>query len=187
MKQYYLFLETLQDTLNLMLMDESFTLIEHFTRDTHQNMLETIIDDLQTLLNHHHLTPSHITRLYWVSHPGLYTGMRIGSLIAKAWTTNQSTSIYEINKLHLQATNDCISLIDAKSHQYYGQIFVNSVAINPLSVINEDELQQWIKAYPHLTVIHDSVSTYEGFIKHHQDFKPIDISKYHLPYFKPPC
>ena len=187
MKAYALFLETLQDTLNLMLIDHHHQLVDTWQRTTHQNMLETILSDIENLLQKHHLNPMMIKKLYWVSHPGLYTGMRMGSLIVKAWSTNHRTKVYALDKLHLQASSDCISLVDAKSHQFYGQVYVHNQAQGPIAVIDATQLQAWQQTYPSLPVIQDTITTFEQFQKHRSAFSKIAIKHFHLPYYKPPC
>lgn len=181
-----LFIETLGTNINLMIIKDN-QVIKTLIEPTNQDMIEHIIDKIDAILKACSLKSEDINQIYWVSQPGLYTGMRIGSLICKAWSTNKTTSIYEISRLKLQATSNCLSLSDAKGNKFYLQVYQNNKPITDVMLIDANELETYKNKYLNYEVIIDAPIDATLVLNSLKAFKKININKYHLPYFKSPC
>ncbi len=157
-------------------------IFDTFIRETNKDMIEHIINDIKSFLNKNKLDVNQIKKIFWISNPGLYTGVRVGSLILKAWSTfNKNIKIYEINKLLFQSSKNCYSLLDAKGNKYYCANIVNDRIVN-IEIIDKDEIKKLDKE-----IIIDQEIDFNNLLLKFKLFKKINIKKYHLKYLKDAC
>ncbi len=185
--KYALFIETLGTDINLMILDSNNKVIKTLLMPTKQDMIEHIIQELDAILKESKINHHNIKKIFWVSQPGLYTGMRIGSLMCKAFSTLHDVEIYEISRLQLQAQGKCLSLCDAKGEKYYLQVFDNESAITDVLLISKDAIKEYESNYPDFKVIIDAAIDQKLVLSHLHLFKKIDMNEYHLPYYKDAC
>lgn len=164
--------------------------LDSFSRVTAKNMIEHVIEDIDNLLKKTSINKKNITKIYWVYGPGLYTGMRVGSLIVKAWAIfNQELEVYVIDKLQYQASNNCISLVDAKGSNYYFATYKDGNCSSEIKLVNEEQLNILITEN-NLEIIKDK-QIYINELKNLNillnKFTKININNYEMKYFKKSC
>lgn len=184
---YSLLLNTTTKKIYLGIIKNRNQVIDLFSRETNQNMIEYIIDDLNSLLIKNNINKNNIKKIYWIYGPGLFTGMRIGSLIIKAWNSFNNIKVFGIDYLSFQATNNCLSLIDAKGNKYFLKIFRNNKVIKSQNLIDENELNILKTKYNELIIIKDKEILIDDIINKIHYFKKLKMKNFNLSYLKKPC
>ena len=163
--------------------------IDEIKIKVNKNVTDIIVESIWSLLEKNSLTYENINELYLNIGPGSFTGVRVGVLIAKAWSNiNQTINIFAIDSLLLQTTvNNSISIIDAKSNKSYLAIYQNFKPIQAPNIYNNVDIRQIIANHKELIVFENQTDkSYDNFIFHKNHFKPIRVEDLQPLYIKLP-
>lgn len=179
MRNNKLFIDVTGDSIHLAIFNKK-TIIDTFVRETNKDMVEHVINDINLIIDKNNIKKEMIKEIYWISSPGLYTGVRVGSLILKAWSTFNKIKVYEINKLLFQANKNCYSLLDAKGDKYFLATIKNNKIKGEIKLISKQDVLKE-------NSIIDRDFDFNNIIHKYKCFKKINIKKYELKYFKDAC
>ena len=163
--------------------------IDEIKIKVNKNVTDIIVENIKLLLEKNKFDYKNINELYLNVGPGSFTGVRVGTLIAKAWLNlYKMTKIFIINSLLLQITNkNSISVIDAKSDKSYIAIYKNNKEILKPTIFLNTELEKIISNYKDAaTVCNKTDESYDNFLLHKKHFKLINTKDLQPLYIKLP-
>lgn len=137
----YLFIDTSSSRLIISIIKDNNILYcynELNNNDTSSNVM-VIIKEAFIKAN---LSINDIDKLFIVTGPGSFTGIRVGVTIAKILGTTLNIPLIPINELELMATSSneiCVPMIDARRGYVYGAIYDNLNEIfEPQYILKEE-------------------------------------------------
>ncbi|MDR0857040.1 MAG: tRNA (adenosine(37)-N6)-threonylcarbamoyltransferase complex dimerization subunit type 1 TsaB [Mycoplasmataceae bacterium] len=181
----YLFIDTSQTKCNLALFDEG-KIIESFSVPTLNNLTDMVVEEIDSLLSKNDIDKQSISRIYLTTGPGSFTGVRVGCLVAKAWSIVRNIEIYAIDSLRLQVVGDGISLLDARGQNFYHAEYKGETVIVEPEMIPKDEADKLIASKAKKFIDYENVDIFDNLLKSLQLFKKISVSDLNPLYIKAP-
>jgi tRNA threonylcarbamoyl adenosine modification protein YeaZ len=166
-----LFIDTTQTKCNICLFQEDKVIIS-FSIKTHNNLTDLIIEHIKKMLKRVGVSSSSIAGIYVVKGPGSFTGVRIGTMIAKTYGLLENKKVFSISALRLQATSNCISILDAKGNKFYTAVFKNNKQVGRVSLKTLNDIEKLAEKYK-LPIIQDfhKVNIFENIFLNINNFK----------------
>ncbi len=150
MKENILFIDVCSKYCNLAIIRNNEIVGTH-SAATNNNLTDLVVEHIYLLLQKQKIKRSEITSIYLNRGPGSFTGTRVGSVVAKTWANVKGDfKLYTIDSLRLQATPNCISLIDARGNKSYIAVYVkDKVVVEPQMILKAD-IVNFYHQYPEL-------------------------------------
>ncbi|MDR2636462.1 MAG: tRNA (adenosine(37)-N6)-threonylcarbamoyltransferase complex dimerization subunit type 1 TsaB [Mycoplasmataceae bacterium] len=169
-----LFIDTTQKKCNLCLFQNK-TIIACKSIPTHNNLTDLVVEHINKILKISKVNKKEIKSIYLTSGPGSFTGVRVGAIIAKTWASINKLDIYAIDSLTLQATNECVSILDARGNKFYTAIFLNNKQIKPTTIIDYPSIEKLANLYK-IKIIQDyhKIDIFQNLINRIEYFKKVD-------------
>lgn len=137
-----------------------------------------VVPFIDEVLKNAALTPDMVEKIYVVTGPGSFTGVRIGVTIAKTYAYLKKIPLTAVSSLKMLALSKegetILSLIDAKHNHYYlGLYDKNKEEIIKEHFANKDEVLEIIEKYHPVIVSNEEINNEE--IKSSK--QKLDVSK----------
>jgi tRNA threonylcarbamoyl adenosine modification protein YeaZ len=134
-----------------------------------------VVEHINKILKISKVNKKEIKSIYLTSGPGSFTGVRVGAIIAKTWASINKLDIYAIDSLTLQATNECVSILDARGNKFYTAIFLNNKQIKPTTIIDYPSIEKLANLYK-IKIIQDyhKIDIFQNLINRIEYFKKVD-------------
>ncbi|MES3497412.1 tRNA (adenosine(37)-N6)-threonylcarbamoyltransferase complex dimerization subunit type 1 TsaB [Mycoplasmoides gallisepticum] len=189
LKKYSLFIDTCLDKINLAIFDGEKEEIYYYTSiELHKNLVDIIVNKIEEFLADHKIKMKSIRKLYLTLGPGSFSGVRVGTNIAKTWkTVDPSLEVYTISNLKIQVPyGEGISCIDAKSNKQYVSIYRGNVGT--LKIVNDEEYENICKKNPDLSLFKNfkNVDIFENLINNINNFELTELENIKPIYLKDP-
>ena len=135
-------LDTSHKYLVVALIDDNDQLIDGISQLCPKKQSEYIMVEIDRLCKKNNVKPFDIGRVVITKGPGSYTGVRIAMTVAKVICALRNIPLYTLNTIEFLADDNCLVLIDARSHRaYYGKFMngelIAEVAVDDLDAIND--------------------------------------------------
>lgn len=154
-----LYLDMVLDSCNFLLFDDKNKIINQFFIKTNNNLIDKVIDYLNTFLNKNNLKYNNLNNLYVNIGPGSFTGTKaIVNIVKTIKLVFKDINIFTITNDLVFNKGNGISIIDAKSNKYYISVYENYNEQVKLSIYNYDEKQEILNKFNHLN-IYDEFNT----------------------------
>ncbi len=174
--KYQLFIDTTSNYCYVSI-SRDLNFIDEIKLKVNKNVTDIIVETIDLLLKNNSISKKCIDKLYINIGPGSFTGVRVGVIIAKAWSLINFVDIYTIESTTLQMpTKNGISIINAKSSKVYISIFENNINVVGLRIISKADVAWYISKY-NLNVYQDiEVDYFKNFVLHIEDFKLVNCA-----------
>ncbi|MDR0674962.1 MAG: tRNA (adenosine(37)-N6)-threonylcarbamoyltransferase complex dimerization subunit type 1 TsaB [Mycoplasmataceae bacterium] len=186
---FSLFIDTTQNYCNLAILNNE-NIISKFKVKTHNNLTDIVVEHIENLLNKNKLQHEDITKILLVIGPGSFTGVRIGTLIAKTWMLIHKTSVYTIDALRLQTPHGTgLSILDARSDSIFLASYNHNKCLTQPNMMKEKAAESLMKKYQNHNVFiqYKSVDIFNNVIYHLKNFKKVnDVNELKPLYIKKP-
>lgn len=136
-----LFIDSTQKKLNIALI-ENKQILDYYSINTNNNLTDVAVEKIMKLLKKNKIKKQQIDKIYLTIGPGSFTGVRVGCLIAKAWSDIFPIKIYTIDSLKLQVPYNGISILDARGDKFYTGVFKESQRIGEYKILTMDEINK---------------------------------------------
>ncbi|MDE6289854.1 MAG: tRNA (adenosine(37)-N6)-threonylcarbamoyltransferase complex dimerization subunit type 1 TsaB, partial [Ureaplasma sp.] len=135
-----LYLDMVLDSCNFLLFDDKNKIIDQFFIKTNNNLIDKVIDYLNTFLNKNNLKYNNLNNLYVNIGPGSFTGTKaIVNIVKTIKLVFKDINIFTITNDLVFNKGNGISIIDAKSNKYYISVYENYNEQVKLSIYNSNE------------------------------------------------
>lgn len=122
-----------------------------------QRQSENAIPYLEKLLNQYHKELKDVDEMIITRGPGSYTGERVAMTIAKTLSVVSDVKIKVLSSLIAYAgKNDCVSVIDARSHKVFVCAYHQGEALMPEQLLAIEEFENIMKDYRGYQVVGQS-------------------------------
>lgn len=122
-----------------------------------QRQSENAIPYLERILNQYHKELKDVDEMIITRGPGSYTGERVAMTIAKTLSVISDVKIKVLSSLIAYAgLNDCVSVIDARSHKVFVCAYHQGEALMPEQLLSIDEFENLMKDYEGYQVVGQS-------------------------------
>lgn len=142
-----LFIDTSNFKLIIGIIDESKNIIKaYYNENLKGDLSSKIFDVLKNCIDQSEIIPNDIDKIYIVTGPGSFTGVRIGVTIAKTYAWALKKKVIPISSLEVLASTHCntkyvVPMIDARREAVYAGIYDNDLnIILPDSYITLEDL-----------------------------------------------
>lgn len=171
----YLFIDTSSKNLIISIV-KNMEMIYCFCEENIKESSSKIMPILDEGFKKTNLKPNDINKIFIVTGPGSFTGIRVGLTLAKVMAFSLNIPLIPISELELLSTisnNDVIvSLIDARRGYVFAGVYDNKLNnIIPDSYILKDELLNKITNYE---IVTDGKPDILRIIKKHENDKPVN-------------
>lgn len=131
--------------------------IDYVSYEAWQCQSEYMIQEIDKLLNKHHLSKDDLGSVIVNVGPGSYTGIRISLTIAKVTCLALNIPMYTLSSLRAlqKGLEPSIVLMNARSNRSYIGVYDEGVILAD-QVMNNDEVKEYIKAHPDYVVCGDT-------------------------------
>ena len=131
--------------------------IDYTSYEAWQCQSEYMIQEIDKLLNKHHITRNDITGVIVNIGPGSYTGIRISLTIAKVMSLALNIPLYALSSLRaLQKDKEpSICLMNARSSRSYVGVYAEDCILKD-QVMTNDEVKEYIASHPDYIVCGDT-------------------------------
>lgn len=139
---YTLALDTSHKFLLVVLMDDEKT-IDYIQMECLKQQSEFILIKIEELLNRNNVQIEEVGNVVVTVGPGSYTGVRIAMTVAKILGSIAQKTVYSLSTLQLYAgKKDCYVVMDARAKRVYAGRYNNGEALQPDSVIFNEEMEK---------------------------------------------
>jgi len=117
-----------------------------------------MIQEIDKLLNKHHVERNEIEGVIVTIGPGSYTGIRIALTIAKVTCLALNIPLYAVSSLQALKKDDepSICLMNARSKRSYVGVYEGNKVIVKDTIMTNDEVLMFIKDHPDYTICGDT-------------------------------
>ncbi|WP_027122144.1 tRNA (adenosine(37)-N6)-threonylcarbamoyltransferase complex dimerization subunit type 1 TsaB [[Mycoplasma] imitans] len=189
LRKYSLFIDTCLDKINLAIFDSEKEEVYYYTSiEIHKNLVDIIVNKIDEFLLDHKIKKKAIKKLYITIGPGTFSGVRVGTNIAKTWkSVEPALEVYTISTLKIQVPyGDGISCIDAKSNKQYVSIYRSNVG--NMKIVDDENYENMCKKNTDLSLFKNfkNVDIFENLISNISNFELTDIENIKPIYLKDP-
>lgn len=130
-----LFIDTSNFKLIIGVIDENKNIVKSYYNEILKGDLSSkIFDVLKNCIDQSEILPNDIDKIYVVTGPGSFTGVRIGVTIAKTYAWALKKKVIPISSLEVLASTHCntkyiVPMIDARREAVYAGIYDNNLNI----------------------------------------------------------
>ncbi len=158
-----LFIDTSSKDVSIALFKD-FQLLSYICEETKGGHSKYTVNDIHKVLIDSNMKPNDIEKIFVVTGPGSFTGLRIGVTIAKVFSYLQNIPVIEVSSLKMRSLSFqhdyCISLIDAHHGNYYVGLYdKNNDDVIEEQFMKGEKLLSFIQKY-HPVIVSDE----DGFI-----------------------
>jgi tRNA threonylcarbamoyl adenosine modification protein YeaZ len=182
-----LFIDTTQQYCLLAILKQN-KIIKSIKIPTHNNLTDIVVEHISKLAKSIKLKIANINNIYVAIGPGSFTGVRVGTTVAKAIALVNHAKIYTINSLLLQLPcKNGISILDARGNNYFVSVYENNKLLIPPKMISNTELKSLTKKHHKLSIysLYEHVNIFDNLLNHFKEFKIFkDINKLTPLYIK---
>lgn len=128
-----LFIDTSNFKLVIGVVDETAKIVKAYYNEILKGDLSSkIFDVLKKCIDESNIVPNDIEKIYVVTGPGSFTGVRIGVTIAKTYAWSLKKKVIPISSLEVLASTKCstkyvVPMIDARRDAVYAGIYDNEL------------------------------------------------------------
>ncbi|MCR4879639.1 MAG: tRNA (adenosine(37)-N6)-threonylcarbamoyltransferase complex dimerization subunit type 1 TsaB [Bacilli bacterium] len=153
-------IELLLDSSNVFLsvgLSKDHKILDYVSYEAWQSQSEYMIQEIDKLLNKHHISKDDISGVIVNIGPGSYTGIRISLTIAKVMCLALNIPLYALSSLRaLQKDEEpSICLMNARSNRSYIGVYDKEVIL-PDQVMSNGEVKEYIASHPQYIVCGDT-------------------------------
>ena len=132
-------------------------LIDYTSYEAWQCQSEYMIQEINKLLNKHHIYRNDLGGVIVNIGPGSYTGIRISLTIAKVTCLALNIPLYALSSLRAlqKGKEPSICLMNARSNRSYVGVYAEDVIL-PDQVMTNDEVKEYIKSHPDYVICGDT-------------------------------
>jgi tRNA threonylcarbamoyl adenosine modification protein YeaZ len=186
---FSLFIDTTQEYCNLAILMKDKIIVKSSIK-THNNLTDIVVEHINSLIKLAKLQQKDIKNILLVVGPGSFTGVRVGTIIAKTWALINKANVYQIDALLLQLPqNHGVSLLDAKGGNFYLGIYKNNKPIQKLTMVCGGKAKIIMDKYDKhdIFIQYKSVNVFDNLLFHLKQFKLIKNIENLIPlYIKKP-
>lgn len=134
-------MDTSHRYLTLALIQDDHVLAK-FQKECFKKQSETILEELDKLINHSNLTVNDIDEICITKGPGSYTGVRIAMTIAKVFCTQRNIPLYTISTLRLFSCGkkNCSVYLDARGKRAYFAEYKEECLVGKECIVELDKV-----------------------------------------------
>ncbi|MDC4163527.1 tRNA (adenosine(37)-N6)-threonylcarbamoyltransferase complex dimerization subunit type 1 TsaB [Mycoplasma sp. T363T] len=189
MRKLCLFIDTCLDKINLAIFDnEKEELYNYTSIEINKNLVDIVVERIDDFLKQSKVKKKAIKKLYITVGPGSFSGVRVGTNIAKTWkTVDPSVEVYTISTLKIQVPyGDGISCLDAKSNKQFVSIYRGNVG--NIKIVDHEEYENMCKKNTDLSLFKNfaNVDIFENLINNISNFELTEIEDIKPIYLKDP-
>ena len=123
-----LFLNTFSNYLNIVLIKHEKVLDEVYKK-LDKDLSKEALSNIKEVIERNNLSPDNINEIIIARGPGSFTGLRVGTTIAKVFAYFKNIKLCSVSSLEVMATSTegeiIVPLIDARRDYVYGAIYDN--------------------------------------------------------------
>ena len=141
-------------------------LIDKIRYEAWQRQSETMVDEINTILERNSVTRDEIDGIIVSIGPGSYTGVRIGLTIAKVMALALNCPIYKISSLAILKCEEkpSICVINARSNRSYIGVYKGKETVIKDTIWTNEEVKKYILEHSYFIICGDAKYLgYEGF------------------------
>ena len=158
-----LFIDTSSKDVSIALFRDSI-LLSSISEETIGGHSKYTVDYINKILEANNVMPIDVNKIFVVTGPGSFTGLRIGVTIAKVFSFLQNIPVVSISSLKMRSLSlkhdYCLSIMDARRGNYYVGLYdENNDEIIPEQFMSKDKIISFISQY-HPVIVSDM----DGFI-----------------------
>ena len=188
-----LFIDTSNQKLVVGVIDENKeTLVTYYNQILKGEMASKTLDVIKDCIETSRITPNDIEKIYVVTGPGSFTGVRIGVTIAKTFAWALKKKVISISSLEVLASTSCdtkyiVPMIDARREAVFAGIYDNdlNVIFNDSYITLEDLKTKLPEEYTFVSddeienynIVKSDINILKVIKKHQND---IGIDPHHL-------
>ncbi|QZX49309.1 tRNA (adenosine(37)-N6)-threonylcarbamoyltransferase complex dimerization subunit type 1 TsaB [Mycoplasma sp. E35C] len=189
MKKHCLFIDTCLDKINIALFDDEKEEIFNFNSiEINKNLVDIVVEKIDDFLKQNKVKKKAIKKLYITTGPGSFSGVRVGTNIAKTWkTVEPNLEVYTISSLKLQVPyGDGISCIDAKSSKQYVSVYRDNIGC--IQMLSDEDYECMCKKNTDLSLFknYKNVDIFENLITNISNFELTELEDIKPIYLKDP-
>ena len=121
-----LFLNTFSNYLNIVLIKDEKVLDEVYKK-LDKDLSKEALSNIKEVIERNNLSPDNINEIIIARGPGSFTGLRVGTTIAKVFAYFKNIKLCSVSSLEVMATSTegeiIVPLIDARRDYVYGAIY----------------------------------------------------------------
>lgn len=181
----YLFIDTSANNLIISII-KNMEMIYCFNEKNDKTLSGKIMPVIDEAFSKTNLKPTDIDKIFVVTGPGSFTGIRVGLTVAKVMSWGLNIPLIPLSELELLATigksDLIIPVIDARRGYVYGGVYDNNLnVIRPDEHILQSEL---LASYDNYELIEDGNVDIVKLIKKHESDTPVNPHELKPNYLK---
>jgi tRNA threonylcarbamoyladenosine biosynthesis protein TsaB len=196
-----LFIDTSNFRLIIAVVDElSNNIISYYNEKLSGDLSVKVFDVIKTCIDQANIKPKDIEKIYCVTGPGSFTGVRIGVTISKTFAWSLNKKVIPISSLEVLAStkadkNIIVGAIDARRDYVYAGVYDAELNIKyPDKYILIEELKKLLVEEDYYVVTDDEINGFENklnsnidvlkIINKHKNDMPVNPHKLNPNYLK---
>lgn len=166
MKHINLFIDTTTNNCVIAIYNQDNSLIDFTIVETNKNLTDLVVEIILKLINQNGFNYQNIKNIFLNNGPGSFTGVRVGSIIAKTLSFSFSDiNLYTCDSLRIYANHEKNALVflDAKGQKSYYIEIIDDIA-SEYKIIENNDLSDILNKFQY-KIINANIIDFVSLVK----------------------